>query len=142
MDIFTIPFQGKRFAAANLPIYDGYEFRVVTVATKFLRAEIFADGEYPRSPEGEELDEGIECYVSDTILWKGDEDAVRAEAERGYRVHPYAIAAWPQSQNLENAEGFAENSEPIDDETGIRLFGPSAYRVNPEWLKKNGTKTK
>ena len=142
MEIFTMPFRGNRFAAANLPIFDGDEFRVVTVASEPLKAAIFAGGKKPASPEGDELDEEIECYVPDALLRKGDENTVRNEAERGYRVRPYTVARWPQSQDLKDAEGFAENSNPVDDETGIRLFGPSAYRVNPGWLKKNGTKTK
>lgn len=46
----------------------------------------------------------------------------------------YVVVTWPDSQDLMEVEGFEDNSYLINDEMGIRDFGPSAYFVDVKWL--------
>lgn len=46
----------------------------------------------------------------------------------------YVVVTWPNSQDLMEVEGFEDNSYLINDERGIRDFGPSAYFVDVKWL--------
>lgn len=46
----------------------------------------------------------------------------------------YEIVCWPESQDLMCYEGFDENCELINSESGLDLYGSSAYYVSKEWL--------
>jgi hypothetical protein len=46
----------------------------------------------------------------------------------------YVVVTWPNSQELMDKEGFAENSYLVNDEQGLEDFGSSAYFVDEEWL--------
>ncbi len=46
----------------------------------------------------------------------------------------YVVVTWPDSQQLMDKEGFAENSYLVNDEQGLEDFGSSAYFVDEDWL--------
>lgn len=46
------------------------------------------------------------------------------------------VVTWPESQNLMALKGFRKNSALINSSKGLELYGPSAYRVEPNWLEK------
>lgn len=46
----------------------------------------------------------------------------------------YVIVTWPESQELMEREGFEENCHLINDESGLDLYGSSAYFVDKDWL--------
>ena len=46
------------------------------------------------------------------------------------------VVTWPQSQNLMSLNGFRKNSALINSDKGLDIYGSSAYRVDPNWLKK------
>ena len=48
----------------------------------------------------------------------------------------YVTMPFPEVQNLFEQEGFDDNSYLINDEKGIKDFGPCAYFVKKEWLNK------
>lgn len=48
----------------------------------------------------------------------------------------YVAMPFPEVQNLFKQEGFDDNSYLINDEKGIKDFGPCAYFVKKEWLNK------
>ena len=48
----------------------------------------------------------------------------------------FEIVCWPESQELMAFEGFDENSELINSERGLDLYGSSAYYVDKEWLQE------
>lgn len=46
------------------------------------------------------------------------------------------VVSFPNTQELENKEGFLENVELINSDKGVELYGFGAYLVNKEWLEK------
>ena len=48
----------------------------------------------------------------------------------------YIAIPFPEVQDLFGKEGFDDNSYLINDEKGIKDFGPCAYFVKKEWLNK------
>lgn len=48
----------------------------------------------------------------------------------------YVAMSFPEVQNLFEQEGFDNNTYLINDEKGIKDFGPCAYFVKKEWLNK------
>lgn len=48
----------------------------------------------------------------------------------------YIAMSFPEVQNLFEKEGFDDNTYLINDEKGIKDFGPCAYFVKKEWLNK------
>lgn len=44
------------------------------------------------------------------------------------------VVTWPECQDLMCYEGFDENSELINSEKGLDLYGSSAYYVDEDWL--------
>ena len=46
------------------------------------------------------------------------------------------IVVFPQSQVIEDKEGFFDNAELINSDKGISLYGGGAYIVNEEWYNK------
>lgn len=46
------------------------------------------------------------------------------------------VVTWPESQNLMSLNGFRKNSALINSDKGLDIYGSSAYRVDPKWLKK------
>lgn len=45
----------------------------------------------------------------------------------------YYVIKYPESQELQDLEGFDDNAFLIEDEKGLEIFGSSAYFVNKEW---------
>lgn len=54
----------------------------------------------------------------------------------------YVAIPFPEVQNLFEQEGFDDNSYLINDERGIKDFGPCAYFVKKEWLNKENAQIK
>lgn len=48
----------------------------------------------------------------------------------------FTPVCWPESQTLMDLEGFDENSNLINDEEGLEIYGSSAYFVNSKWLSE------
>lgn len=46
------------------------------------------------------------------------------------------VVSFPNTQGLENKDGFLENVELINSDKGVELYGFGAYLVNKEWLEK------
>ena len=46
------------------------------------------------------------------------------------------VVSFPNTENLENKDGFLENVELINSDKGVKLYGFGAYLVNKEWLEK------
>ena len=46
----------------------------------------------------------------------------------------YVPIKWPEVQSLMGKEGFLDNCHLIDDSSGYKKFGDSAYMVNLRWL--------
>lgn len=46
------------------------------------------------------------------------------------------VVSFPNTQGLENKDGFLENVELINSDKGVELYGFGAYLVNKEWLGK------
>lgn len=46
------------------------------------------------------------------------------------------VVSFPNTQDLENKDGFLENVELINSDKGVELYGFGAYLVNKEWLEK------
>lgn len=48
----------------------------------------------------------------------------------------YYVIRYPESQDLQDLEGFDDNAFLIEDEKGLKIFGPSAYFVNKKWYNE------
>jgi hypothetical protein len=48
----------------------------------------------------------------------------------------YYVIKYPESQELQDLEGFDDNAFLINDEKGLEMFGSSAYFVNKEWYNE------
>ena len=48
----------------------------------------------------------------------------------------YIPLSFPEVQDLFEQEGFDDNSYLINDEKGIKDFGPCAYFIKKKWLNK------
>ncbi len=48
----------------------------------------------------------------------------------------YIVVPFLEVQSLFEKEGFDDNTYLINDEKGIKDFGPCAYFVKKEWLNK------
>lgn len=48
----------------------------------------------------------------------------------------YVAMSFPEVQTLFEKQGFDDNAYLINDEKGIKDFGPCAYFVKKEWLNK------
>lgn len=46
------------------------------------------------------------------------------------------VVEWPEIQSYMTKAGFIENTALINSEHGIKIYGSSAYRMNPDWKKK------
>ena len=46
------------------------------------------------------------------------------------------VVAFPDSQEIENKDGFLENCALINSEKGLEEFGGGAYKVNRKWYDK------
>ena len=46
------------------------------------------------------------------------------------------VVQFPNTQILENKDGFLENVELINSDKGVKLYGGGAYLVNEEWYNK------
>lgn len=49
----------------------------------------------------------------------------------------FKVVCWPKVQSLMECEGFFDNAYPILDESGMEMFGASAYFVDTEWLDEH-----
>lgn len=47
----------------------------------------------------------------------------------------YEVVCWPQSQMLQEIDGFDCNAYLISDGIGMSEYGPQAYFVDRDWLK-------
>lgn len=48
----------------------------------------------------------------------------------------FYVIRFPESQELQDLEGFDDNAFLVNDEKGLEIFGPSAYFVNKEWYNE------
>lgn len=46
------------------------------------------------------------------------------------------VVTFPDSQIIEEKEGFLENCSLVNSEVGIETFGGSAYKVKKKWLEE------
>ena len=46
----------------------------------------------------------------------------------------FVVVPFPESQEIENKEGFLDNCELINSDLGIEVYGGAAYTVKKEWL--------
>lgn len=46
------------------------------------------------------------------------------------------VVQFPNTQSLENKNGFLENVELINSDKGVSLYGGGAYLVNEDWYNK------
>ena len=53
----------------------------------------------------------------------------------------YIVIIWPYSQSLAELDNFFEHSFLISDDTGIEVFGNSAYFVEERWLNQINSKS-
>ena len=53
----------------------------------------------------------------------------------------YVVITWPYSQSLAELDNFFEHSFLISDDTGIEVFGNSAYFVEERWLNQINSKS-
>lgn len=54
----------------------------------------------------------------------------------------YVTITFPEVQTLFEKQGFDDNTYLINDEKGIKDFGPCAYFVKKEWLNKENAQIK
>ena len=47
------------------------------------------------------------------------------------------VVAWPESQSIIERDRYWEHARLINDETGLSLYGSSAYAVEREWYERN-----
>lgn len=52
------------------------------------------------------------------------------------REEYYEAMSFPEVQSLFEKEGFDDNAYLINDEKGIKDFGPCAYFIKKEWFNK------
>lgn len=48
----------------------------------------------------------------------------------------FYVIQFPESQALQDLDGFDDNAFLVNDEKGLEIFGPSAYFVNKEWYNE------
>ncbi len=52
----------------------------------------------------------------------------------------YTIVAWPESQDIQELDDFGDYSYLINDDRGLKEFGPSSYFVQEDWLQQQHNK--
>lgn len=50
-------------------------------------------------------------------------------------MYTFKIIGWPEIQNLLNKPGFEENSQLVNQDNLVEIYGPSAYFVFEGWLE-------
>jgi hypothetical protein len=48
----------------------------------------------------------------------------------------YYVIRFPESQELQDLDGFDDNAFLVNDERGLEIFGPCAYFVNKKWYNE------
>lgn len=48
----------------------------------------------------------------------------------------FYVIKFPESQELQDLDGFDDNAFLVNDEKGLEIFGSSAYFVNKEWYNE------
>ena len=52
-------------------------------------------------------------------------------------IQLFALVLWPSSQELLDLPEFESNSILVNEPEDLEKYGPSAFLVNLEWLKKH-----